>query len=69
MHELCGWIERVASARSIRWPLGLISSHGLEMLKPLLISISGDDRREVFGDRLTKNAIDFLKWYHKKYYH
>lgn len=43
MHELCGWIERVSSVWSTRFPLWpcsrLLSRHGLEMLRPLLLPV------------------------------
>lgn len=69
MHELCGWIERVASVQST-WCLlsQFLSAHALEMLRPLLISVAGEDRLQVFGDRLTKRAKDFLSWYRDRDY-
>lgn len=63
MHELCGWIERVAS---VNRPL-FLSRHARQALWPLLICVSGDDRIEVFGPRLTQRARRFLRWYFRKY--
>lgn len=69
-HELCGWVERIAGVVPFRfcWLSRLfISEHGLRTLRPLLISIAGDDRMDVLGNRLTPNAREFLKWYRKNY--
>jgi hypothetical protein len=59
LEELCGWIERVASARN-GW---MLSRHGLEMLDPLLRAVAAEDRIEIFkkGDRLSPEAIKFLR--------
>ena len=62
MHELCGWIERVASVKGI-----FLGNHAYRALFHLLAPVSGDDRVAVFGDRLTTEAIDFLRRYHEKY--
>jgi hypothetical protein len=63
MEELCGWIERAASANN-GWRL---SSDGCLMLKPLLDPVAGEDRIAVFGKRLTGEAKKFLRWYRAKY--
>ena len=59
LEELCGWIERAASARN-GW---MLSRHGLEMLDPLLRAVTAEDRIEVFKkrDRLSPEAINFLR--------
>lgn len=63
MHELCGWIERVAS---VNRPL-FLSRHARRALWPVLIGVAGEDRIHVFGSRLTKRATTFLRWYFRKY--
>jgi hypothetical protein len=65
LEELCGWIERVASA-SNGW---MLSGHGLEMLDPLLRAVSAEDRIEIFKkrDRLSPEAVNFLRKYRLVY--
>jgi hypothetical protein len=64
MHELCGWIERVASVA----PRYLfLSGHARAALWPLLVSVAGEDRIAVFGDRLSSEAKSCLRWYFRKY--
>jgi len=64
MEELCGWIERVASV----WPKWLfLSKHARHALWPLLVCVAGRDRIDVFGSRLSERAVQFLRWYHRKY--
>ncbi|MBI4546388.1 MAG: hypothetical protein HY707_00285 [Ignavibacteriae bacterium] len=71
MMELCGWIERVSIVWSTRFFLWrrsrLLSRRGLEMLWPHLIPVAGKDRVEIFGDRLSARAKDFLAFYCKHY--
>ena len=59
IEELCAWIERVTDA----WNKWMLSSYGLEMLRPILKAISGEDRVKVFGDRLSSKAVRFLENY------
>jgi hypothetical protein len=63
--ELCGWIERVVSARS-GW---MLSSHRLKMLRPLLTAVATEDRIEVFGieNRLSQRAHKFLTRYRERH--
>jgi len=61
IHELCGWIERVASARSF------LNPHACRALWHLLACMSGDDRIAIFGHSLTKEGADFLRWYREEY--
>lgn len=61
--ELCCWIERVASANR-RWSL---SRYGLEMLRTSLIPVATEDRLEVFGNRLSPGAREFLLWFRRKH--
>lgn len=61
--ELCCWIERVASANR-SWSL---SRYGLEMLRTSLIPIATEDRLEVFGNRLSPGAREFLLWFRRKH--
>ena len=65
LEELCGWIERVASARN-GW---ILSRHGLKMLDPLLRAVTAEDRIEIFKkrDRLSPEAINFLRKYRLAY--
>lgn len=63
MHELCGWIERVASTNRVLF----LSKHARHALFPVLAPVSGEDRIVVFGPRLTPRAKRFLRWYAKKY--
>jgi len=69
LHELAGWIERVADVDSLQrfgFRLG-ISKQGLNMLWPLLKPVATKDRRQVLESRLTPQALDFLAWYEKNY--
>jgi hypothetical protein len=59
MEELCAWIERVTE----EWSKWMLSVHGLELLEPILKAISGQDRIDVFGDRLSIKARRFLEYY------
>ncbi|MEO8047124.1 MAG: hypothetical protein ABI684_07550 [Nitrospirota bacterium] len=63
MEEICGWIERAASAKR-GWRL---STYGCRVLRTLLDPVAGEDRIGVFGERLTADARNFLEWYRKKY--
>jgi len=63
MHELCGWVERVASVNRLLF----LSRHARHALWPLLVCVSGEDRLAVFGGRLTGRARKFLRWYSRKY--
>lgn len=63
MEEICGWIERAASAKH-GWRL---SAYGCRVLGTLLDPVAGEDRTGVFGERLTADARNFLEWYRKKY--
>lgn len=63
MEEICGWIERAASAKR-GWRL---SAYGCRALRTLLDPVAGEDRVRVFGERLTADARSFLEWYRKKY--
>lgn len=76
LHELCGWIERVASLCFWRiWPLPrrkqpialFLSRHDVSSLWPLLASIRGDDRMKVLANRLSNDAKAFLAWHRTKY--
>lgn len=72
IHELCAWVERIASicwsVSGIKKPIApILSRHTLIMLGPLLLSLSGEDRIRVLGDRLSKRSQRFLHWYRKKY--
>ena len=64
--ELVCWIERVASAYPLYRPFRMLSPRGLKMLRPLLAAISSPDRIDVFRDRLTPQAKQFLKWYYQR---
>jgi len=44
----------------------MLSIHGLEVLKPILKAISGEDRIKVFGERLSPKARRFLEYYREK---
>lgn len=63
LYELCGWIEKVASA----WSKWVLSNHALQILRPLLEAVAGDDRAQVLSGRLTDTAHRFLRKYRKKY--
>lgn len=69
IQELCGWIERVASARRTQWywPFKKLSDHGLYMLRSTLDAVVTEDRIWVFAGReqtaLTDEAKIFLKEY------
>ena len=63
MHELCAWIERVASVNRLLF----LRAHTCRALFHLLGGVSGEDRITVFGQRLTKRASDLLRWYHNEY--
>ncbi|MDL1979394.1 MAG: hypothetical protein LWX52_15105 [Deltaproteobacteria bacterium] len=55
--ELATWIERATSDRTL-W---LLSSRGLDIIKPLICALYTKDRREAFGKRLTQKAHEFLE--------
>lgn len=55
--ELSGWIERIATAREAE----MLPDPNLEMLRPLLDGLAGEDRVEALI--LTNRAKDFLKKY------
>ncbi len=76
LHELCCWIERVASLyfwvrlprSKKKQPIGLfLSRHDVSSLWPLLASIRGEDRMRVLADRLSDDAKAFLEWHRTKY--
>jgi hypothetical protein len=62
IEEICGWIEEVAAV----WPKWLFLGHDArKALRPLLISLAGEDRIKVLGGRLTERSVDFLRWYRR----
>lgn len=65
--ELCGWIERVASARSGHWLLNpRLSNNGLKMIYPLLNPLAQEDKLKVLESALTPRAQRFLKKHNEK---
>lgn len=64
--ELCGWIERVAYARSVC----LVGNRGLRMLEPVLESVARADVTAFLKSRLTLKSQKFLprldKWYQEE---
>lgn len=63
--ELATWIERATSDRTFA-SLWLLSSRGLDMIKPLICALYTKDRREAFGKRLTQKAHEFLEQQEQK---
>lgn len=61
LEDLCGWVEQVATARN-GW---LLRKRDLVILRPLLAAISTKDRVDVFADRLSVHAREFLDGYAK----
>lgn len=56
LEELCAWVERVASAYRGK----LLTKRGIKMLYPLLDAVTTQDRVNVLGRRLSKEAKKFL---------
>jgi hypothetical protein len=68
IEELCGWVEKVASARGGKWWLNqMLSDKGVQMLAPLLSALAGPDRRNAFAGRLSNRADSLLKEYRIEY--
>ena len=76
LHELCGWIERVASLcfwrigpfPRQRRPIALfLSPHDISSLWPLLASIRSADRMRLLESRLSEDARSFLEWHRNKF--
>ena len=63
IHELRGWVEKVASA----YAEGVLSADRLKMLSPLLEPVSGEDRIKVLEQLLSAEALKFLRWYRAEY--
>ena len=57
LQELRGWVERVASA----YDANLLSSAGLDSLRPLIVSVAGQDRLAVFPAHFSERAKAFLR--------
>lgn len=62
LHELAGWIERVAAADREGLP-----RNGLEALRPLLVAVAGTDRTKALAKWLTPEAHGFLERYRAKH--
>lgn len=64
IEELCGWVEKVASARQgCKWFNQMLTDDGLKMIAPLLEALSGPDRIKAFDERLSERARLFLRQY------
>jgi hypothetical protein len=58
--ELCGWIERVQYAYHRAFVLRALSKRGLEILRPLLVAVAGQDRIEILRGGLSDDVVRFL---------
>jgi len=56
LQGLCAWIARVGNANASK----LLSTQGLDMLRPYLVSVMAEDRVEVLDLWLSEEATTFL---------